>query len=128
MDTNLLILSSKLNFDPFEKIEELRLGRVEFVVLSPVMDELLKIARRGPKLERRVKFALQLAGKCKLVKVPLARDVDEALVGYSAENRAVIATADIELRRRLRKLRLPVILMRRNGRMDFEGPPAEYRA
>jgi len=120
LDSNFLFLPAQFGIDIFDAIEELLSRRVEFVLPSPVFEEVARVAgrMRGPE-----KIALELAKKCRveLVERLPGETVDDLIVRLAREWRCPVATNDARLRRRLRSLGLPVIYLRGLGKLELDG-------
>ena len=120
LDSNFLFIPSQLGLDIFEAIPDVLCRRVELVIPSPVYEEVRKVAgrMRGPG-----RLALELAERCEVVQVELrpGEDVDDLITRLALEWGCPVATNDAELRRRLRRLGIPVIYLRGLGRLEVEG-------
>jgi len=120
LDSNFLFLPAQFGIDIFDAIEELLSRHVEFVLPSPVFEEVARVAgrMRGPE-----KIALELAKKCRveLVERLPGETVDALIVRLAREWRCPVATNDARLRRRLRSLGLPVIYLRGLGKLELDG-------
>jgi len=120
LDSNFLFLPAQFGIDIFDAIEELLSRRVEFVLPSPVFEEVARVTgrMRGPE-----KIALELAKKCRveLVERLPGETVDDLIVRLAREWRCPVATNDARLRRRLRSLGLPVIYLRGLGKLELDG-------
>ena len=120
LDSNFLFLPAQFGIDIFDAIEELLSRHVEFVLPSPVFEEVARVAgrMRGPE-----KIALELAKKCRveLVERLPGETVDDLIVRLAREWRCPVATNDARLRRRLRSLGLPVIYLRGLGKLELDG-------
>ncbi|MEM3521857.1 MAG: hypothetical protein QXD78_02280, partial [Candidatus Bathyarchaeia archaeon] len=69
LDSNFLLASIDLHVDVLSKVEELLLGKVKFIVISPVYKELLKLASRRNKIGKKANLALKLLEKCEIFNV-----------------------------------------------------------
>ena len=123
-DSNFLMIPFELGIDVFEEVEKILSVRVEPVILPPVLEELERLASRGkPKVRRLASSALELAKRC--VKLEYARlpgeTVDEYLVRVARDNGMAVATADLELKKRLRAEGVPTIYVREKSRLDLDG-------
>ena len=67
--------------------------------------------------------ALKLAEKCEVleVKKEASEKYDEVILRVASQLRLPVATNDAELRRRLRKLGLPIIYLREKSKLVVEG-------
>jgi len=130
LDTNMLLLMAR-GVRVLELIEEKMLTKPRYIVITPVYNELVKIASSGkPSLSRMARLALDIVSKyCELVEYPVkpGEKVDDAILRYALENNVVVATSDRELRRRLREHGLPEIYLREESwRIEVEGVPSYY--
>jgi rRNA-processing protein FCF1 len=120
LDASILIASLRLGMDPFKKIEDLILRRVDFTVTRSTLEELERLKGRGKGSSRISSLVLELLKekRCRIIsdedykaeKIP----VDEILLRTARRDRMAIATMDESLRREARRLRIPVISMRGN--------------
>ena len=103
----------------FEEAAELLASNPECVIPAPVLGELKKLAassQAGLHRRRAARLALEALQRhgCRVVETTANR-ADEALIELStADKELIVATADNELRRRLRELGLPNIYYRRS--------------
>ena len=140
LDSNFLMIPFQFNLDVFQEIEYLLQKKVDFIVPSAVKSELTGISARGGEGAAEASLALQLASRCRVVEVTLDENetVDDAIIKSSQKLGAVVATTDIELKKRLRNptasgtlegARLhpvPVIFMRDKSKLEIEGLDREY--
>lgn len=127
LDTSILMISLELPFDLFGEIEKLLKANIEFLVLQEVQEELQRLSQKKTPTGVRASHALEVAAKHKTLQIVSASDTrtDDALIIASREVKAIVATADSQLRRRLRTLRVPVLSLRGN-RLYCEPDIAEY--
>ena len=70
LDSNALFVPLELKIDIFEETQTLSHRNIEFILLSPVKNELELLATKdSPETRRQALYALKLAEKCKLVAV-----------------------------------------------------------
>jgi len=123
-DSNFLFVPLQFKVDIFEELMKLLNQRFDPILLSPTQRELLRIAERGsPKMRKLASLALKLAEKCRLIEVePLLGEThDDVIVRVAKEWGCPVATNDRELRKRLRKERVPTIFLRQRAYLDAEG-------
>ena len=127
LDTSILITSLKQPFDIISEIEELLQTKVEFIILAQVQNELQKLAMNQTLIGNNASRALEIGRKCRLIDLrsTSGENADEALIKASRELRAIVATADSQLKMRLRSLRLPVLSLRGN-RLYCEPETPQY--
>jgi hypothetical protein len=128
LDTNFLMIPFQFNLDVFQEIEYLLQKKVDFVVPSSVKSELTTISARGGEGAPEASLALQLASRCRVVEVTLkpGESVDDAIVKASQKLGAVVATTDIDLKKRLRDINVPVVYLRDKSKLEIEGMEPAY--
>jgi len=110
-DTNFLIDMIRFKVG-FEKIEENLNEKVEFFILENTVDELKKISLQKGKTGGYAKLILKILGK-RAIKVLKTKEAntDNALIDIAKEG-FVIATNDMGIRGRIKKLGLKAIYLR----------------
>lgn len=128
LDSNFLMIPFQFHIDIFQEIEYLLQKKVDFIVPSAVKQELTSISARGGEGSSEASLALQLASRCRVVEVSLHPEetVDDAIVKAAQKLSAVVATNDIELKKKLRDMRIPVVIMRDKSKLEIEGVDREY--
>jgi rRNA-processing protein FCF1 len=124
LDANFFFVSSQFNVDVFEEVANLLNRRFEPVLLSSTQKELQGLAESSsPKQRKQAQLALRLAEKCRVVVAEkgLKETYDDVIVRVAAEWKSPVATNDRELRKRLRKVGVPVIFLRQKRRLEMEG-------
>ena len=128
LDSNFLMIPFQFNLDIFQEIEYLLQKKVDFVVPSAVKNELTGISSRGGEGAAEASLALQLASRCRVVEVTLDQreTVDDAILKASKKLGAVVATTDVELKKRLRDINVPVVYLREKSKLEIEGVEPAY--
>jgi uncharacterized protein len=128
LDSNFLMIPFQFKIDVFQEIEYLLQKKVDFVVPAVVKRELTGISSRGGEGAPEASLALQLASRCRVVDVALEprETVDDAILKASKKLGAVVATTDIELKRRLRDINVPVVYLREKSKLEVEGVEPAY--
>jgi rRNA-processing protein FCF1 len=128
LDSNFLMIPLELHIDVFEEIQDLLGKRVEFILIKQVYDELRRLSARSSKVGRQAAHALNLAKRCRTMNVEAkAREsTDDAIVRVAKDKGAIVATSDLELRKRLRNINVPVIYVRERFRLEVDGIEPEY--
>lgn len=101
---------------PVKGLEELevRLGKIDFLVPTIVINELNKLASsRGMKRAKEARLALDLVNKFKKVKLD-GMVADEAIIDYVTRKRCMAATIDDEMKKRLKRDGINVITLSNN--------------
>lgn len=123
-DSNFFFVPTQFKLDVFEELANLLGQRLDSVLLSTTLEELLEIAEKGPpKTSKQASLALKLAQECFLVQVEKnsKETNDDVIVRVAMKWRCPVATNDRELRERLRSVGIPVIFLRQRSRLDVEG-------
>jgi len=128
LDSNFLMIPFQFKIDIFQEIEYLLQKKVDFVVPSAVKSELTGISARGGEGAPEASLALQLASRCRVVDVTLApqETVDDAILKASQRLGAVVATTDIDLKKRLRDINVPVVYLREKSKLEVDGVEPAY--
>jgi rRNA-processing protein FCF1 len=118
----------QFNIDIFQEIEYLLQKKIDFVVPSAVKSELTGISTRGGDGAPEASLALQLASRCRVVDVTLDlhETVDDAIIKASQKLGAIVATTDIDLKKRLRDINVPVVYLREKSKLEVEGVEPAY--
>jgi rRNA-processing protein FCF1 len=124
LDSNALFAPLKFKIDVFEEVRRLLNRNVEFILLSPVKRELeMLTGKESPKIRREAVFALRLAEKCKYV--PVENDdgltTDNVIVRVAKTWNSPVFTNDLQLKKKLRDISVPVIYVRQKSRLDVDG-------
>jgi len=121
-DTNAFFVPLKLNIDVFEELKLLLNANFEAILLSPVRRELERLVERKAHKDKRAAYALQLARKCRYVKVEdNLESPDDVIVRVAREWGSIVLTNDRQLRKRLRDINTPVIYVRQKARLEMDG-------
>jgi len=124
LDSNALFAPIHFKIDIFQQLDMLLKRRYTPILLSPVRQELERLARgKSPKTLKEACFALRLAEKCKLVEVDADAtvSVDDLIVKVAGEWNCPVFTNDRQLKRRLRDINVPVIHVRQKSQLRIEG-------
>jgi len=124
VDSNFLLLPFNCGIDIFREVEHVLASKVEFIVLTSVLEELKQIASKTKKLKlkRQVALAHELSEKCTKINIEThGRSVDDCLIEAAKELNGIVATGDMELKSRLRKAGIPVIYPRKGKYLVLEG-------
>jgi len=125
LDTNILTVPAQFSVDIFAESERVLEGRVEFIVLRSVIQELerkLDIVARTEKFKFRV--ALDLINRCTIIEpdeFSSSNSVDDQVLEYAVAANGVVATNDRGLRERSLQEGVPVIFLRGKKRLELIG-------
>jgi len=106
LDTNFITIPFDFRVDIYAEIERIVDEPYELVFPKICINEISRL-KTG-------KGALDLMQKkgVKVVEIPLKKTVDDSIVSYANEHKAIIATQDAELRKKALKNSLSVITLR----------------
>lgn len=125
LDSNAMFVPLQFNIDIFQEIENLFNTKVELILLSPIRQELKKLAHEGsPKTRKDASYALRIAEKCKSIELDeeyTDSSPDDAIIRVAKEQKYPVFTNDRELRKRLRDINVPVIYVRQKSRLQIDG-------
>jgi len=125
LDTNILTVPAQFSVDIFKESERVLEGRVEFIVLRSVIQELetkLYAVARTEKFKFRI--ALDLVNRCTIIEpdeFSSSSSVDDQVLEYAKATNGAIATNDRGLRERSLQVGVPVIFLRGKKRLEFIG-------
>lgn len=105
-------------------IAEKRFGSVfKPVTADAIIEELKLIASKGGKRGRLASLALEIVSKYNIIsdKPMPNEDVDSFIARIAFEKKLIVATNDVKLRSRLRKLGVPHLYLRYDGSVDYFG-------
>jgi len=128
LDSNFLMAPFQFHVDVFDELEYLLQKKIDFIVPSAVKLELTTISSRGGEGAAEASLALQLASRCRVVDVNLQPNetVDDAILKAAQKLTAIVATNDIELKKRLRDINVPVVYLRDKSKLEVEGIEPAY--
>jgi len=124
LDANAFFVPLELKIDVFEETKRLLNRNIDFILLSPVKQELELLAtKNSPKTRREALYALKLAEKCKYVVIdnPEKLSTDDVIAKVSRAWNFPVFTNDRQLRKRLKDISVPVIYVRQKSRLDIDG-------
>ena len=120
LDTNFLLAVFELRVDIFAEIDRICSFRYELFILDRTVDEVENLIK-SPLLSKRqaAKGALQLIKlkKVQILRTDDSRMVDDILADLKG---AIVATVDMELKRRLRKKGIEIMTIRQKKYVILE--------
>ena len=127
-DTSFLMLAAKFHLDIISETERLLLKRIQFNVLDIVVGELEGLSRRPGAAGRDARVALEVISARKIRRVSSGEqsNADMALIEASGQPGIIVATADLDLRRAIRKRGKPVIIFREKAKLELDGIEPSY--
>lgn len=125
MDSNALFVPFQFKIDIIEQIQNLLNRNIELILLTPIRQELEKLALKGsPKMRKDASDALGLMEECKLIELGkgYARSsVDDVILQVAEEWECPVFTNDRALRKKLRDINVPVIYVRKKSHLEIDG-------
>jgi rRNA-processing protein FCF1 len=117
---------AQFGIDIFSEAERLLEQRLDFVVLSSVLEEVNnKVSAQSNRTEARIfRVAQELSARCTVIDIEQSlqnHPVDTQLLIYTESVKGILATNDRELRARARSRGVPVLLLRGKKRLSLEG-------
>lgn len=121
----MLIVPAQFGVDIFSEAERILEKKIDFVVLSSVVDELKRNLTSISKTENRIfRIALDLVKRCRVIEPEeLNQDilVDDMILNYAIAVSGVIATNDRDLRERALSRKIPVLFLRGKKQLQLVG-------
>lgn len=125
LDSNFFILPVSHKIDIFREIENLLCINVIFVTIQPVINELKRLSKKPTKLGKKASLALKFISKCNILDLDSKKfskgNVDDLILEFSKNGKIIVATTDINLKKRLREIGTPVIYLRGHSQIKLEG-------
>ena len=124
LDSNAFFVPLQFKIDIFEELKKLLSINFEAILLSPIRQELEKLAEKGsPQMRKKASYALKLSEKCTYVQLndDYACSPDDAILKVAKEWKSPVFTNDRNLRKRLRNINVPVIYVRQKSRLEIDG-------
>jgi rRNA-processing protein FCF1 len=121
IDTSFLLACIQKGENLFYKLEEILKIPIEPIILENVLKELEKISMKKGKKSKEAKLALEIANKYKKISYNENISTDEALLEIAFKNKYPVLTCDMKLKKKLRERKLPVIFLKKDGKIDIEG-------
>ena len=124
LDSNALFVPLLFKIDIMEELKTLINRDFEPILLSPVRQELERLAKEGsPKIRKNASYALKLADQCKLVEADeeATSSPDDVIARVAGLWNCPVFTNDRKLRKKLRDINVPVIYVRQKSRLEIDG-------
>jgi uncharacterized protein len=123
LDTNFLLIPGQFKVDIFAEIDRI-ISDAHILVAEPTLTELDRILKEGSGKDKaavKLGMALLKAKGVEILKAPqkVFKGVDDFLLEIAVENQFIVATADKELRRRLKQAGIPVIILRQKKHLQL---------
>ena len=124
VDSSFLFLPINCKIDIVREVEHVIRTRAEFIFIDPVYSEIENIIKTDKqKLKKNAKFALEILKTYKRVSINRKENesVDDCIVRTADDMKYIVATADMELRKKLRDKKIQVIYPRGGSHLVVEG-------
>ena len=125
LDTNFLMICKQFKVDIFSQIDKISTFKYELFILDKTLEEFKKIVsgQKGKNKEA-AKIALKLIAikNIGVIKTKSDKRTDDLIIELSSKNDFIVATQDKELRARLKKKGIPIILLRQKKKVVFFNP------
>ena len=125
LDSNVFFVPIYFKIDIFRELKQLLNRNFEMILISPVKQELETLSQKNFSFQDRknISFALKLALQCKYIEVkkPEKMPTDEIIIKKAKDWKAIVFTNDLELKKRLRDISVPVIYVRQKSFLSIDG-------
>jgi len=124
LDANFLMTPAQFKVNIFDEVNRLIDKPYELIVPNYIIKELKSIEKTSEKGldSRAATLALKLVKRCKILALDTKGPTDAALIKLAKEKgNSVICTNDKELKKKARKLNLPVIYLRAKSHLALDG-------
>lgn len=119
LDTNFLLVPFQFKINILKELDYLIEGPHFFVVSSVTIDELKKLGAKRGKDAVSARLALKIIENNPIEVIKNDRKVDDWIVDYANEHRAIVCTNDAPLRKRLRPLGIKVATVKSRSKLGF---------
>lgn len=119
LDTNFLLVPHQFRIDIFGEIEELLEFPHTYVVPSGVKKELEKLAEGKGSEGAAARLGLKILRERECTEVESRGNVDSWIRKYAKKENAIVATNDRELRNKLKKDGVEVVLLHSKSRLGI---------
>tara|TARA_Y100000310_G_scaffold22495_1_gene21593 strand:+ start:883 stop:1284 length:402 start_codon:yes stop_codon:yes gene_type:complete len=128
LDTNFLLIPAQFKVDIFEEMKRIMTTPYKLRIMAKTIDELNNIInnkserKQTAKDKTAAKIALQLIVKYKIVKILSSKDlnVDNLILNTATKTSHIVATQDINLKRKLKEKRIPLIILRKKQYLELQ--------
>jgi rRNA-processing protein FCF1 len=121
LDTNFLLIPFQFKINIFGELDYLIEESHYYVISSRTLNELERLGASVGKDGMAARLALKMigAGKPRIEIVKNDLGVDDWIVDYSKEGRAIVCTNDAALRKRLKRFNVKMIVLKAKSRLGF---------
>ena len=120
LDTNFLLIPYQFKVDIFSEIERIMPSGYQLCIIDKAIDELKKLADGASKHSLAARLALVFVNthNIKIMKTKQDKDVDSLIVD-NADKDTIVATQDMELKKRLKEKGVILIVMRKKQYLEL---------
>lgn len=119
LDTNALMMPYQFGINIEKELSRL-LGICRIIVPRTVVEEMEKLAEQEGEIGRAAKLGLSIIKKRGFRLVETESKGDEGVLETAIKMDAAIVTNDKELKKKAKKLRLPIIYLREGNHLEME--------
>jgi len=122
VDASFLLECIRRRIDVIERLEEMLNSKIRVVVLKPVYNEMLRLSMGSNRKGHYANLAIQLLNRIEadLVDVNGKEPVDTLIEQYACKFKIPVATNDLNLRKRLVRLGIPVLYVRGLSKIEID--------
>ena len=125
IDSSLLMAIAEKRGLSLDRLFEDTLYKFELATTSSVLNELKKMASSKGGKALKARAALSIAEKLRIVD-SVTEDVDTDVIEVAAKLRGIVATCDLELRRKAMRRGVPTLFLRSRKRLMVNSPVGGY--
>jgi uncharacterized protein len=122
----MLLVPEYFKIDIIQEIERICPFNYKLMIIDKVINELNTIIeKQKPKAKTAAKIALLIIKNNNIQTIKTEKKfspVDDLIIKYAKENDCIIATQDLELKKRAKKKKLPIIILRQKKYLKLENP------
>nr|MDO8134879.1 hypothetical protein [Candidatus Njordarchaeum guaymaensis] len=124
-DSSIILSLLECKVDPLSEIERVLSTKFVPMILSGTLLEFKDLLRhsKGEKRKKRLTLALKTVEKFnRLDYIPVGEEeMDDVILRVARDLRAIVATNDGKLRKRLTKMGIPVLFLREKSHIEMDG-------
>lgn len=119
LDTNFLLIPFRFRINIIRELDYLIEYSHRYVISSGTLAELEKLGEAVGKDGMAARLALKMVEASGITVIRSSMHVDDWIVKYASENRAIACTNDRGLRKRLREMDIKVVTLKSKSRLGF---------
>ncbi|MHA1835450.1 MAG: hypothetical protein ACTSYQ_00735 [Candidatus Odinarchaeia archaeon] len=128
LDTNFILLPLTLGKNLYSQLKQLINLKFKIVVLKESLLELEKLKKKHKIFQTNMDIIKKIWPGLEILESEGTGTVDDLILQTASSKRLVVATNDMELKKKLKKHSIPVIFLRQKSRLEVETriPLEEY--